>query len=98
MKKITLLAVAFVALTAVSCKKDRTCTCTTTTTSTSSTSGSFSSSYSGPFNSTENKTTLTKVSKKTAKANCVSNEDTKVVTDPDGDTNTTMTKKDCSLS
>lgn len=33
MKKITLLAVAFVAISFASCKKDRTCTCTTTTTS-----------------------------------------------------------------
>jgi len=30
MKKITLLAVAFVALAAVSCKKERECVCTTT--------------------------------------------------------------------
>ncbi len=33
MKKITLLAVAFVAITFASCKKDRTCACTTTYTS-----------------------------------------------------------------
>ena len=32
MKKITLLAVAFIAISFASCKKDRTCTCTTTTT------------------------------------------------------------------
>ncbi len=30
MKKITLLAAAFVAITFASCKKDRVCTCTTT--------------------------------------------------------------------
>ena len=30
MKKITLIAIAFVALSLVSCKKDYTCTCTTT--------------------------------------------------------------------
>jgi hypothetical protein len=30
MKKITLLAVAFVAISFASCKKDRVCTCTTT--------------------------------------------------------------------
>jgi hypothetical protein len=33
MKKITLLAVAFVAITFASCKKDRVCTCTDTPTS-----------------------------------------------------------------
>jgi hypothetical protein len=33
MKKITLLAVAFVAISFASCKKDRVCTCTTTPTS-----------------------------------------------------------------
>jgi hypothetical protein len=33
MKKITLLAVAFVAITFASCKKDRVCTCTTVPTS-----------------------------------------------------------------
>jgi hypothetical protein len=33
MKKITLFAVAFVAITFASCKKDRVCTCTTTPTS-----------------------------------------------------------------
>lgn len=32
MKKVTLLAVAVLALSFASCKKDRTCTCTTTTT------------------------------------------------------------------
>lgn len=38
MKKITLLAVAFVAISFASCKKDRTCTCTTSGTGYSSTS------------------------------------------------------------
>lgn len=33
MKKITLLAIAFVAITFASCKKDRVCTCTETPTS-----------------------------------------------------------------
>ena len=98
MKKIVLLAVAFVALTAVSCKKDRTCTCKTTTSSTSSTSSGFTISSTGPYSSTENKSVMTKVSKKTAKANCVSYDNTKVTTDVDGDTQTTVTKNDCSLS
>jgi len=98
MKKIVLLAVAFVALTAVSCKKDRTCTCKTTTVSSSTTTSGFTFSSTGPYSSTENKTTMTKVSKKAAAANCVSNENTKVTTDPDGDTQTTVTKNDCSLS
>jgi hypothetical protein len=33
MKKITLLTIAFVAISFASCKKDRVCTCTTTSTS-----------------------------------------------------------------
>lgn len=53
MKKISILAIAFVAISFASCKKDYTCTCTTT--------GGGSSV-----------TTLVGVSKKTAKANCVS--------------------------
>ncbi len=57
MKKITLLAVAFVAVSLASCKKDRTCECTYT-----STSGSGSVSTS--------KTTYKKVKKSDAKFLC----------------------------
>ena len=55
MKKITLLAVAFVALTAVSCKKDRICTCTTTSTG----------------GTTTQKTTMYEVKKSDARENCI---------------------------
>jgi hypothetical protein len=58
MKKLTILAVAALAISFASCKKDRVCTCTYTTTG-SSTSGT-------------NVTTMTKVSKGTAKKACVS--------------------------
>jgi hypothetical protein len=99
MKKITLLAVAFVALTAVSCKKDRTCTCKTTTSSYSQTSSGVTVSSTGPFGSTEDKTVMTKVSKKAAAANCVSSENTSTETSASGNsTTTTVTKNDCSLS
>jgi len=55
MKKITLLAVAFVAISFASCKKDRVCTCTTTPTS-------------GPESTT--KTTYFKSRKKDARLLC----------------------------
>ena len=54
MKKITLFAAAFVAISFASCKKDYTCTC--------------ASSGGG----TADVTKIVEVSKKTAKANCVS--------------------------
>lgn len=57
MKKIMMIAVV-IALTSVSCAKDRTCTCTDT------------SSAGGP--STTSTTTLVGTSKGQAKANCVS--------------------------
>lgn len=60
MKKITLLAVAFVAISFASCKKDRTCSCTTTV------SGNGSSS------SDSDSWTIVKEKKGTAKAACVS--------------------------
>ncbi len=56
MKKITLLAVAALAISFASCKKDRICTCT-------STSGN-------PSVTTTSTSTLTKVKKSTAKDAC----------------------------
>lgn len=58
MKKITILAVAALAISFASCKKDRVCTCTTT--------------YTGSTTSSTDVTTMTKVSKGAAKANCTS--------------------------
>lgn len=63
MKKIVLLAVAFVALTAVSCKKDKTCKCTTTETN--------SNVYvPNPTNSVSSETKYTKISKGDANKLC----------------------------
>ena len=58
MKKLTILAVAALAISFASCKKDRTCTCTYTQTGSSSANTQV--------------TTFTKVSKKAAAANCTS--------------------------
>lgn len=81
-----------------SCKKDRTCTCTTTITSSTGVANGIGYVDPGPFSSNEDKTVMTKVTKKTAKANCVSNENTNVYTDiTNGDTKTTVTKRDCEL-
>lgn len=57
MKKITILSVAVLGMTLASCKKDYKCTCTTT---------------SGSSTGTADVTTFVGVSKKTAKANCIS--------------------------
>lgn len=98
MKKITLIAIAFISLSLISCKKDRTCSCSTTITSSTGVTGGIGYVNSGPFSSTEDKTVMTKVTKKTAQANCVSNENTNVYTDiANGDTQTTVTKRDCEL-
>jgi hypothetical protein len=66
MKKITFLAVAALAFSFASCKKDRTCTCTETTTqvATGATTGT----------TTDTETTITIIkdaSKGTARANCL---------------------------
>jgi hypothetical protein len=60
MKKITLFAFAIAALSLASCKKDRTCTCTSVTT----TNGVVGAS-------TTDVTVLSKVSKGTGRANCL---------------------------
>ena len=64
MKKITLLAAAFVAITFASCKKDRTCSCTTTDVSTDLTGTTTDVS--------SKKTVIAKASKSTARVNCLS--------------------------
>ena len=58
MKKITILAVAALAISFASCKKDRTCTCTHTAT--------------GSSTSSTDVTTMKKISKGAAKAACTS--------------------------
>ena len=98
MKTQILVAMAFVYISFASCKKDRTCTCTTTTTIYKGVTGGVEYTNSGPFSSTEDKTVMTKVTKKAAQANCVSNENTNVFTDiANGNTQTTVTKRDCEL-
>lgn len=59
MKKITLLAIALVAISVTSCKKDRTCSCTVTDNS----PGSTTSEY---------KVVYKKITKSNAKAACMS--------------------------
>ncbi len=61
MKKLTILAVAALAISFASCKKDRVCTCTYTSTGSSTSSTQVN--------------TMTKVSKATGKANCTSGTD-----------------------
>lgn len=58
MKKLSILAVAALAFSFASCKKDRVCTCTYTSTGSSTSNTSV--------------TTMKKVSKGAAKANCTS--------------------------
>jgi len=84
MKKITLLAVAFVALTAVSCKKDRTCACTSSTVNTFS--GGSTSSTNDPTS-----TVYTKVKK--SGVTCADNVSTTT-----GNGYTSVTTSKCSLS
>lgn len=89
MKKITLFAFAVAALSLASCKKDRTCTCTNTNTTTGT----------GVNNVTTDKdvTVLTKVSKGTARANCLSTKSTST-NDFGGVTYTTVSESKCELN
>lgn len=82
MKKIFLL-LAVVALSAASCKKDRVCTCTTTDTAPTTAGYSYSSTT---------ETTMTKVSKKSAKYACV-----KTTRDYTSGGNTYTQTNDCKL-
>ena len=84
MKKITLFIVAVAALSFTACKKDRTCTCTVT---------SNAPSTPGYSQTTTQENTMTKVSKGSAKAGCVSREET-----PQGGTGPSYTTTyDCKL-
>jgi len=102
MKKITLLAVAIVAVTFASCKKDRTCACTNSTVSRTSTQPNYTTTLGQP---TTSSTTYTKIKKKNVLATtCVSSETTDTYNDTynSGGTQlqsvvTTVTKHDCTL-
>lgn len=78
MKKLSILTVAVLAISFASCKKDRVCTCTVTQTG-STVSGSYV-------------TTMTKVSKGTAKKACISG------TNYDTASAAFITTYDCKLS
>ena len=99
MKKITILAVAALAISFASCKKARTCTCTVTYTySETHTDSTPASSGSGTW--TEASVTTTKLAKKAAKGTCASGKtvDTQVITTT-GDTETQIDTYDraCTL-
>lgn len=97
MKKNTFLALAFPLVIFASCKKERTCTCESTTVSSTGVTAGVAYSDSGPFPTDTDKMVMPKVSKKTAKANCVSNEHTQTHTETNGDTKTQVIKRDCVL-
>ncbi|MBC7693951.1 MAG: hypothetical protein H7141_00745 [Burkholderiales bacterium] len=97
MKKNTLFALLFIMIVMTSCKKERTCTCESTIVSSTGITGGIGYIDSGPFATQTDKTIMPKVSKKTAQANCTSNEDTKTQTETNGDTKTQIIKRDCVL-
>lgn len=91
MKKITLLAVAALAISFASCKKDRTCTCTVTPVS-STTNGVASTSIGSAITWTQKSTKVTKTG-----AHC--NSGTETATSTSGSQTTVdVTKYDCKLS
>jgi len=94
MKKITILAVAVLAISFASCKKDRTCTCTVTPVS------STENGVTQPIGSAYTETTkITKTTKKGAA--CNSGEETRTSSYSSGSTtvNTVdVSKRDCKLS
>jgi len=95
MKKITLLAIAFIAISFASCKKDRTCSCTTTTTTVTTGFGAGTSTSSGAYD-----IIIQKSSKGTAKANCISTKSTDVNTYGSGSfkyTDTDTNETTCTL-
>jgi hypothetical protein len=95
MKKITLLAIAFVAISSASCKKDRTCSCTTKTTTVTTGFGAGTSSSSQTYD-----VTIQKASKGTAKVNCISTKSTEVNTYGSGSfkyTDTDTNETTCTL-
>lgn len=91
MKKLTILAVAMLALSFASCKKARTCTCTpgASTYSETHTDGSPSVNSSSSGVGSMQTVTTTKLSKKAAKGVCASGKTTRtVVNTTSGDTET----------
>ena len=95
--KLFYLSALSITLALTSCKKDRTCTCETTILASSGVTGGVGYVNSGPYSTTEDKSTMPKVTKKEARANCVSGENTSTITDPYGDTKTETVRKDCTL-
>lgn len=99
MKKLTILAVAALAISFASCKKARTCTCTGTTTYTETHTDS-TPAYSASGSSTDAFVSTTKLSKKAAKGICSSGKttQTQVITTPgDVETDTWVTDNSCTL-
>jgi hypothetical protein len=99
MKKITIVAVAALAVTFTSCKKDRTCKCTMTPVS-QTTNGTANPNYASSGTTTI-ETKMSKVKKGAANGACVSGDRTSTSTSTYGGTSyTTVTedKWDCSLS
>ncbi len=84
MKKITLLAVAFVAITFASCKKDRTCECTYTQTGTTNVTSNTST------------TVFKKIKKSDAKYFCTKQVNTSTYTSANTTTSNGYTS-DCKL-
>ncbi|MCD6020118.1 MAG: hypothetical protein K0S53_3239 [Bacteroidetes bacterium] len=95
MKLFYISALIVIALS--SCKKDRTCTCETTKIASSGVTAGVGYVDSGPFGTTTDINTMPKVTKKEARANCVSGENTSTYTDGYGDTKTETIRKDCVL-
>ena len=97
MKILILTALTISVTIFVSCKKERTCTCESTIISSAGVTSGVGYIDSGPFATDTDKTIMPKVSKKTARANCTSNENTKTQTETNGDTKTQVIKRDCVL-
>lgn len=93
MKKITILAVAALAFSFASCKKDRTCTCTVNSTTTVTTGSSSSTTSSS---STE-VTLIKDASKGTARANCLNYKMTDGYSFGGSDYSTTTERTGCSI-
>lgn len=95
MKKITLLAVAFVAITFASCKKDRTCSCTQTSTTVTTGYGAGTDVNSGAYT-----VVVQKGSKTAGKVNCLSTKTTDTNSGGSGSfayTDVTTTETTCTL-
>ena len=93
MKKITILAVAALAISFASCKKDRTCTCTDSTTTTVTTSSGSTTTTSNGGDSR----TFSKVSKKAGRVYCLSKKSSNEQT-ISGTTYKQETTETCTLS